>query len=85
MEDFMKTFSKITKLKFKDKFGRIESYRIVEITTEQGISYGIYLEVGAKDYLRYSTESLDDLNRQYQSILRQAKQDGKRYYVCRIL
>lgn len=81
----MRTFTKITKLKLKDKFGCIESYRIVEITIEQDISYGIYLEVGAKDYLRYSTESLDDLNRQYQSILRQAKQDGKRYYVCRIL
>ena len=62
----MRTFTKITKLKLKDKFGHIESYRIVEITIEQDISYGIYLEVGAKDYLRYSTESLDDLNRQYQ-------------------
>ena len=81
----MRTFTKITKLKLKDKFGRIESYRIAEITTEQGISYGIYLEVGVKDYLRYSTENLDDLNRQYQSILRQAKQDGKRYCVCKIL
>ena len=80
----MKTLTKITKLKLKDKFGRIESYRIAEVTTEQGISYGIYLEVGARTYLKYSTESLDDLNHQYQLILRQAKQDGKRYQVCRI-
>ena len=80
----MKTLTKITKLKLKDKFGRIESYRIAEVTTEQGISYGIYLEVGARTYLKYSTESLNDLNHQYQLILRQAKQDDKRYQVCRI-
>ena len=45
----MKTFSKITKLKLKDKCGKVESYRIVQVNTEDGISYSIYLEVGAKN------------------------------------
>ena len=45
----MKTFSKITKLKLKDKCGKVESYRIVQVNTADGISYSIYLEVGAKN------------------------------------
>lgn len=80
----MKTFTKITKLKLKDKFGKIETYRIARVDTDDGASYNIYLEVGAQSYLKYSTTSLDELNCRYQSMLREAKEQGKRYQVCRI-
>lgn len=81
----MKTFSKITKLKFKDKCGKIESYRIVQVNTEGGTSYSIYLEVGAKTYLQFSVQTIEELNRKYQSMLTEAREQGKRYQVCRIL
>lgn len=81
----MKTFSKITKLKFKDKCGKIESYRIVQVNMEDGISYSIYLEVGAKTYLQFSAQTIEELNRKYQSMLIEAREQGKRYQVCRIL
>ena len=81
----MKTFSKITKLKLKDKCGKVEPYRIVQVNTEDGISYSIYLEVGAKTYLQFSTQTIEELNRKYQSMLIEAREQGKRYQVCRIL
>ena len=81
----MKTFSKITKLKFKDKCGKVESYRIAQINTDDGISYSIYLEVGAKTYLQFSTQTIEELNRKYQSMLKEAREQEKRYQVCRIL
>ena len=81
----MKTFSKITKLKLKDKRGKVESYRIVQVNTEDGISYSIYLEVGAKTYLQFSVQTIEELNRKYQSMLTEAREQGKRYQVCRIL
>lgn len=81
----MKTFSKITKLKFKDKRGKIESYRIVQVDTDNGISYSIYLEVGVKTYLQFSAQTIEELNRKYQSMLTEAREQGKRYQVCRIL
>lgn len=81
----MKTFSKITKLKFKDKCGKIESYRIVQVDTDNGISYSIYLEVGVKTYLQFSAQTIEELNRKYQSMLTEAREQGKRYQVCRIL
>ena len=81
----MKTFSKITKIKFKDKYGKIEPYRIVQVDTEDGISYSIYLEVGAKTYLQFSAQTIEELNRKYQSMLTEAREQGKRYQVCRIL
>ncbi len=81
----MKTFSKITKLKLKDKCGKIETYRIVQVDTVDGISYSIYLEVGAKMYLQFSTQAIEELNRKYQSMLVEAREQGKRYQVCRIL
>ena len=81
----MKTFSKITKLKLKDKYGKIEAYRIVQVDTEDGMSYSIYLEVGAKSYLQFNTQSIDELNGKYQSMLVEARAQGKRYQVCRIL
>ena len=81
----MKTFSKITKLKFKDKRGKIESYRIVQVDTDNGISYSIYLEVGVKTYLQFSAQTIGELNRKYQSMLTEAREQGKRYQVCRIL
>ena len=81
----MKTFSKITKLKLKDKCGKVESYRIVQVNTEDGISYSIYLEVGAKKtYLQFSAQTIEELNRKYQSMLAEAREQGKRYQVCRI-
>ena len=80
----MKTFSKITKLKLKDKCGKVESYRIVQVNTEDGISYSIYLEVGAKTYLQFSAQTIEELNRKYQSMLTEAREQGKRYQVCRI-
>lgn len=80
----MKTFSKITKLKFKDKYGKIESYRIVQVDTEDGISYSIYLEIGAKTYLQFSAQTIEELNRKYRSMLAEAREQGKRYQVCRI-
>ena len=81
----MKTFSKITKLKFKDKCGKVESYRIVQVNTDDGISYSIYLEVGTKTYLQFSAQTIEELNRKYQSMLIEAREQGKRYQVCRIL
>lgn len=80
----MKTFSKITKLKLKDKCGKIETYRIVQVDTEDGTSYNIYLEVGAKTYLQFSAQTIEELNRKYQSILTEAREQEKRYQVCRI-
>lgn len=81
----MKTFSRITKLKFKDRRGKIESYRIVQVDTEDGTSYSIYLEAGAKMYLQFSTQTIEELNYKYQSMLMEAREQGKRYQVCRIL
>lgn len=81
----MKTFSKITKLKFKDKCGKVESYRIVQVDTGDEISYSIYLEVGAKTYLQFSAQTIEELNCKYQSMLTEAREQGKRYQVCRIL
>lgn len=81
----MKTFSRITKLKLKDRCGKIESYRIVQVDTEDGTSYSIYLEAGAKMYLQFSTQTIEELNHKYQSMLMEAREQGKRYQVCRIL
>jgi hypothetical protein len=81
----MKTFSRITKLKLKDRCGKIESYRIVQADTDDGTSYSIYLEVGAKTYLQFSTQTIEELNHKYQSMLMEAREQGKRYQVCRIL
>lgn len=81
----MKTFSRITKLKLKDRFGKIESYRLVQVDTEDGSSYNLYLEVGAKTYLQFSTNDIDQFNKKYQQMLSDAKQQQKRYQVCKIL
>lgn len=81
----MKTFSKITKLKLKDRFGKIESYRLVQVDTEDGSSYNIYLEVGAKTYLQFSTNDIGQFNTKYHQMLEDAKQQEKRYQVCKIL
>lgn len=81
----MKTFSKVTKLRFKDKLGKVEVYRLVQVKVDDKVSYSIYLEVGAKTYLQFSTDDIDQFNEKYQQMLRDAKQQQKRYQVCKIL
>lgn len=81
----MQTFTKITKLKFKDKRGRIETYRVVQMDVNDEISYAIYYERNNHLYLQFKTKDIEQLNSQYQGLLVQAREDGKRYQVCRIM
>lgn len=81
----MQTFTKITKLKFKNKRGRIEVYRFVQVDINDKISYAIYLEKGGNLLLQFKTEDINQLNDQFHNLIREAREDGKRYQVCRIM
>ena len=81
----MQTFTKITKLKFKDKRGRIETYRVVQMDVNDEISCAIYYERNNHLYLQFKTKDIEQLNDEYHNMLRKAKEEGKRYQVCRIM
>ena len=81
----MQTFTKLTKLKFKNKRGRIEAYRVVQVDIDGVISYAIYYEKNDRLYLQFKTKDVEQLNDEYHNMLRKAKEEGKRYQVCRIM
>lgn len=81
----MKTITKLTKLKFKNKRGRIETYRIVQMDVNGEISYAIYLDSCNHWLLQFRTKEIDQLNEQYQRLIKEARKEGKRYQVCRIM
>ena len=81
----MQTFTKITKLKFKNKRGRIEVYRFVQMDVNDKRSYAIYREKGGNLLLQFKTEDINQLNDQFHNLIREAKEEGKRYTICRIM